>query len=152
MRRKTLSIAESCTGGLLGHMITQTPGSSKYFMGGLITYSDEVKTGKLGIPRSGLMKHGAVSEYTAILMAKKVRKIFRTDIGIGITGIAGPDGATKTKPVGLVYIAASTVKDTFCKKFQFKGSRTEIKSHAARAALHLLREIDTFVGGYRSKL
>ena len=139
MRRKTLSIAESCTGGLLGHLITQTPGSSKYFMGGLITYSDEVKAGKLGIPKAGLAKFGAVSEYTATLMAKKVRKIFRTDIGVGITGIAGPDGATKTKPVGLVYIAASTPKHVFCKKYLFTGKRGEIKSRAAHAALNLLR-------------
>ena len=139
MKRKTLSIAESCTGGLLGHLITQTPGSSKYFMGGMITYSDEVKAGKLGIPRSALAKHGAVSEYTALLMAKRVRRIFRTDMGIGITGIAGPDGGTKQKPVGLVYIAASTPKQAICGKYLFKGDRAKIKSQAAHAALNLLR-------------
>ena len=138
MRKKTLSIAESCTGGLLGHLITQAPGCSRYFMGGLITYSDEAKVGKLGIPRTGLAKHGAVSEYTASLMAKRVRRLFRTDYGIGITGIAGPDGGTKQKPVGLVYIAASTPSRTSCKKYKFTGARTEIKSRAAHEALKLL--------------
>ena len=139
MKRKTLSIAESCTGGLLGHLITQTPGCSKYFMGGMITYSDEVKLGKLGIPKSAIAKHGAVSEVTAILMAKKVRRIFKTNMGIGITGIAGPDGGTKQKPVGLVFIAASTLKKTISRKYIFKGTRTQIKSQAAHAALNLLR-------------
>ena len=138
MRKKTLSIAESCTGGLLGHLITQAPGCSKYFMGGLITYSDEVKTGKLGIPKAKLAKFGAVSDYTATLMAKRVRRMFRTDYGIGITGIAGPDGGTKQKPVGLVFIAASTPSRTFCKKYRFAGTRSEIKSGAAHEALKLL--------------
>ena len=139
MHKKTLSIAESCTGGLLGHLITQAPGCSKYFMGGLITYGDETKTSKLGIPRASLTKHGVVSEYTASLMAKRVRRLFRTDFGIGITGITGPDGGSRKKPVGLVYIAASTPQRTFCKKYQFKGVRSEIKTSAAHEALKLLR-------------
>ena len=140
MKLRTLSIAESCTGGLLGHLITETPGCSKYFMGGLITYSDDVKIEKLGLPKKELQKHGAVSEYTASLMARKVRRVFKTDIGIGITGIAGPDGGSKQKPVGLVYIAASTAPKITCKKYLFKGNRSSIKRQSARAALNLVRQ------------
>ena len=140
MKIKTLSIAESCTGGLLGHLITETPGSSKYFIGGLITYSDDVKIQKLGIPKTELAAHGAVSEYTATLMAKKVRRAFKTDVGIGITGIAGPEGGTQQKPVGLVYIAASTPGKVACQKHVFKGSRHSIKQQSARAALKLARQ------------
>ena len=139
MKQKTLSIAESCTGGLLGHRITQVPGSSRYFVGGLIAYSDDAKTRLLGISKTGLAKHGAVSAYTAGSMAKKVRQLFRTDLGVGITGIAGPGGGSRKKPVGLVYIAVSTPRRTRCERCRFKGSRSRIKSRAARQALKLLR-------------
>ena len=134
---KTLSIAESCTGGLLGHIITSIPGSSDYFMGGLISYNDRIKIEKLGVSRVSLKKFGAVSEIVAKEMAKNVRRIFKTDYGIAITGIAGPGGGTPRKPVGLVYIAVSSAKKIICKEYRFRGSRTQIKSLSANAALTL---------------
>lgn len=136
---KTLSIAESCTGGLLGHCLTSVPGSSKYFVGGIIAYADRIKNKKLGVSESLLSKSGAVSEVVAKTMAKNIRKIFKTDYGLAITGIAGPGGGSTQKPVGLVYIAVSNPKKIVCKKFHFTGSRNTIKSRSVHEALKLLR-------------
>ncbi len=137
--KKKLSLAESCTGGLLGHLITNSPGSSNYFMGGTVAYNDRVKIEMLGVPERLLKKFGAVSESVAKSMAKNVRRLFRADLGISITGIAGPGGGTKKKPVGLVYIAIADSKHASCKKCQFFGTRRKIKSSAAHKALDLLR-------------
>ncbi|MCK5579936.1 MAG: CinA family protein [Candidatus Omnitrophica bacterium] len=139
-KKKTLSIAESCTGGLLTHRLTNIPGSSNFIKFGIVTYCNEAKTKFLKIPEMLLKKKGAVCEEVAELMAKGVRKINKTDFGIGITGIAGPDGGTKAKPVGLVYMAVDTGVETLCLKCQFEGSRTEIKKQATEQALKLLSE------------
>jgi PncC family amidohydrolase len=135
---KTLSVAESCTGGLLGQRITAVPGSSDYFMGGIIAYSDRIKTTRLGVSKKSLKKYGAVSKNVAEQMAKNVRRFFKTDYGLSITGIAGPGGGTKTKPVGLVYIAVSTPKKVFCKKYFFRGGRNAVRSQASHQAINLL--------------
>ncbi|MGB4372554.1 MAG: nicotinamide-nucleotide amidohydrolase family protein, partial [Halanaerobiales bacterium] len=105
LKKKNLSIsvAESCTGGLLGSRITDVPGSSAYFMGGMIVYSNEAKIKQLQVAKDTIRKYGAVSEETAREMAKNIRELFQTDLGIAITGIAGPDGGSARKPVGLVY-------------------------------------------------
>lgn len=138
--KKTLVIAESCTGGLLASRITDIPGSSDYFKLGLITYGNEPKNKLLNIPIETIKKYGAVSKQVATLMAKNVRAIASADYGIGISGIAGPAGATKNKPVGLVYIALSTKNKTFCEEFRFIGTRNLIKYKSTQAALNLLRK------------
>lgn len=135
--QKKLSTAESCSGGLAGHRLTNVPGSSAYFSGGIIAYANEVKTKILGVPSFLLKKNGAVSAPTALKMASQARKLFKTDYGIGITGIAGPSGGSKPKPVGLVFIAVSDTKRTLCRSFRFKGRRIQIKNQAAEAALRL---------------
>ena len=144
---KTLASAESCTGGLLGHQLTQVPGSSDYYLGGVVCYSDRSKTKLLRIPARSLKNHSAVSEYTARQMAQNVRKLFKADYGVGITGIAGPGGGTLQKPVGRVYLAVASSKRVVCKKSGFKGGRALIRSQAAAGALALL--LDFLAGGAR---
>lgn len=146
----TLSIAESCSGGLISHIITNVPGASNYFMGGVISYSNGLKRRILNVPVRLLRKYGAVSSSVSKKMAEGVRVLTHTDLGLGITGIAGPclvptkvgkgrpSGSTKDKPVGLVYIALSTSKGTLVEKFNFYGERTEIKRRTADAALAML--------------
>ena len=138
-KKKTLSIAESCTGGLLADRITDIPGSTKYFQIGLVAYSNESKNKVLNIPIETIKKHGAVSKQVARLMAKNVRLLSKSDIGIGISGITGPSGGTKKKPVGLVYIALSTKAKTVCKEHLFLGQRDIVKFKATQAALDMLR-------------
>lgn len=137
--RKTLSIAESCTGGLLADRITDIPGSSRYFKMGIVVYSNKSKENILGIPIEIIKRHGAVSKETASLMAKNIRKLTETDIGVGISGIAGPGGGSGKKPVGLVYIALATKRKTFSREFRFLGQREIIKYKATQAALNMLR-------------
>ena len=139
-RKMTLSIAESCTGGLLSSRITDTPGSSKYFRMGLVTYSNASKNKFLGIPLKTIREYGAVSKNIATLMAKNMRSLTKTDVGIGITGIAGPTGATKKKPVGLVYIALSSKRKTICKEFRFLGQRDIVKHKTTQMALDIIRK------------
>ena len=138
-KKKTLSIAESCTGGLLADRITDIPGSTKYFRMGVVAYSNESKNKVLNIPIETIKKHGAVSKQVASLMAKNVRLLSKSDIGIGISGITGPSGGTKKKPVGLVYIAISTKDKTLCKESRFLGQREIIKFKTTQAALDILR-------------
>ena len=138
--KQTLAVAESCTGGLLASRLTDIPGSSNFFKCGLVVYSNEAKIMLLKVPSSAIQKYGAVSRQVAIAMAKGVRKIFKTDFGIGITGIAGPAGATKKKPVGLMYIAVHTKHETLCAECLFKGSRISIKSQAVTQALRTILE------------
>lgn len=137
---KTLAIAESCTGGLLSARLTSIPGSSRFLKAGLVTYSNESKMKLLKIPQKILKRHGAVSQIVAEMMAKNVRKTFKTDFGIGITGIAGPDGATKHKPVGLTFITVSTATESLTLECLFNGNRTSVRSQAVRTALKLLLE------------
>ncbi len=139
-KRKTVAVAESCSGGLLSHRLTNIPGSSKYFKGAVVAYSNHIKSSILKVPSSLLRKYGAVSESIATQMAKNVRRLFKTDFGIAITGIAGPTGGTKNKPVGLNYIAVSTNSKTLCLQCRFKGNRLAIKRQATTQALKTLLE------------
>lgn len=135
----TISCAESCTGGLLSSRLTDVAGSSAYLYGSVISYDNEVKISELKVPRHILETVGAVSEETAIAMAEGIKNKFGTSIGIGITGIAGPDGGSDEKPVGLVYIAIAGELGTKCYKNQFKGKRTAIKYRATQTALDIVR-------------
>lgn len=135
----TLAVAESCTGGKLGDLITNMPGSSDYFAGGVIAYSNDAKEKFLGVSKKSLETEGAVSEDVARQMASGARKAFMASIGVGITGIAGPTGATPTKPVGLVFVAVSSNDRTVCLRSVFKGGREDVKAKAADEALRLLR-------------
>jgi len=142
LRKKscTLSIAESCTGGLINDRITDVPGSSDYFMGGMITYSNESKARHLGVPLDDIKKYGAVSPQVAKKMAQGVRKAFSTNFGLSTTGIAGPTGGTKEKPVGLVFIGLAKGKRTWVIKLILEGSRREIKEKATEKALKFFYE------------
>ncbi|MGB2582160.1 MAG: nicotinamide-nucleotide amidohydrolase family protein [Thermoplasmata archaeon] len=139
-RSLTLAVAESCTGGRLGDAITDVPGSSAYFLGGVISYGNEAKFSLLGVDRSTLESTGAVSEEVALMMADGVRKRLGASIGVGITGIAGPTGATPAKPVGLVYIAVSSSERSLSARSVFAGSRSEVKAQAVLKALEMLSE------------
>lgn len=134
----TLSVAESCTGGLLSHLITNVSGSSKYFLGSIVSYSDQSKINLLGVKKETIKNFGAISEETALEMAVNVCKKFKSDIGLSVTGIAGPTGGTVEKPVGLVFIGVKFFKKISVHKFNFKGTRLSIKKQAASKALELL--------------
>lgn len=138
--RKTLAIAESCTGGLVVNRLTNISGSSQFLKLGIIAYSNAAKIKLLGVPKAVIRRYGAVSEQTALAMAKAVQRILKTDFGVGITGIAGPTGATRAKPVGMTYIAIHTGLETLCLQYLFEGNRAGIKSRAATQALRLLDE------------
>ena len=136
----SVSVAESCTGGLLAHKLTNISGSSAYFKQGLVVYSNEAKISYLDIPQDMLKKYGAVSEKVAAQLALSIRDRAGTDYGLGITGIAGPTGGTPTKPVGLVYIGFADKKGARVEKQQFAGDRIENKERAVQAALDMLRK------------
>ena len=134
-----IAIAESCTGGLISHRITNLSGSSDYFESGIVSYSNEAKIELLRIPEETLKTYGAVSSQTATAMAEGIRIARNTDIGLGVTGIAGPKGGNATKPVGLVYIALSSPSCVEYKEFRFTGDRGEIKLKTSEAALEMLK-------------
>lgn len=137
-RGLTLALAESCTGGLVSSLITDIAGSSDYFLGSVIAYSNSVKVAELGVKASTLKKYGAVSKETAREMALGARRRLGGDISAAITGIAGPGGGTKEKPVGLVFIAVSRGRTTEARRFVFKGARKSIKRQSAQAALSMI--------------
>jgi len=137
--KKTIAVAESCTAGLVSNLLTQCSGSSGYFILGVVAYSNKTKENILKIPPSLIAKYTAVSKETASMMASHIRKIAKTDFGLGITGIAGPTGGTTKKPVGTVFIALDSKNKKFCKKFIFKGNRLGIRKKAALKALELLK-------------
>jgi len=139
-RKLTLSVAESCTGGLITDRLTDVPGSSVFLERGVVTYSNTSKVELLGVPASIIESHGAVSEDVAILMAEGVKKLAGTDIGLATTGIAGPTGGTEEKPVGTVFVALSTGRGTTCRRFQFRWDRRRIKEMTSQIALNMLRK------------
>jgi nicotinamide-nucleotide amidase len=138
-RKLTLSMAESCTGGYLSHLITSVPGCSDYFLGSMVPYAYEIKMRQLGVKPEVLEKYGAVSEPTIIEMANIVRAKFNTDIGVATSGIAGPGGATPEKPVGMVWIAYSDKHQTVTKKLQISSDRAINIKMASAAVLNLIR-------------
>ena len=135
----TLAVAESCTGGLIAERLTNVPGSSKYFVEGLVTYSNESKQRLLGVDKKLIREFGAVSQQVARDMARGVRHRAKTDFGLAVTGIAGPDGGTEEKPVGLVFIALADDAHTEHKRFVLPGDRELIRWRASQAALDMLR-------------
>lgn len=134
----TLSVAESCSGGLIAKRITDVPGSSAYFLLGAVTYSNDSKERILGVPAELIERYGAVSSEVALSMAKGVRKISGSDIAIATTGIAGPDGGTPEKPVGTVFIAMDSEVGSVAFLHQFTGDRTTVREDTAETALRLL--------------
>lgn len=138
-RGATLATAESCTGGLLAGRLTEVPGSSDYFISGVVSYANAAKMDLLGVPREMIETHGAVSEQVAEAMARGARERAGTTYGIGITGIAGPGGGTEEKPVGLVYIALADAQESKARKLIFPGDRQFIRTLSVNAALDILR-------------
>lgn len=138
-KQLTIACAESCTGGLLTSRLTDVAGSSAYVLGSIVSYSNAVKLGALSVPEEILSTEGAVSEEVAGLMAKGAMTALKSDIGVGITGVAGPDGGTDDKPVGLVYIAVAGKSGVRCEKNLFNGTRKAIKYRASQAALDMVR-------------
>ncbi len=135
-----LAAAESCTGGLISHLITNVAGSSNYYLGGVTAYSNQVKMRMLGVSRDTLEHHGAVSEATVLEMARGIRKAMGADIGISISGIAGPTGGTPDKPVGTVWIGLSSARGEYARHFLWSGDRLAVKEQSAQAALKMLVE------------
>jgi nicotinamide-nucleotide amidase len=140
-RGLTIGLAESCTGGLIASRLTDVPGSSRYVERGVVTYSNASKTELLGVPEDMIAAHGAVSEPVAVAMAEGIRSRSGVDIGIGVTGIAGPDGGTPEKPVGTVAIAAAAAAGTRVRTFRFVGGREMVKFQASQAALDMVRRL-----------
>jgi len=136
--KSTIAVAESCTGGLISYLLTKLPGSSGYFVLGIVAYSNKTKIELLKVPAGIISKNGAVSAETALFLAEGVRRLANTDFGIGITGIAGPGGGTSAKPVGTVFIAVARKKIAVCKKFKFSGGRNSIRKKSALESLKLL--------------
>lgn len=138
-RDMTLAVAESCTGGLIGSRLTDVPGSSSYFLGGMIVYSNQAKIDLLDVSGETLEENGAVSVVTAVEMARGVRAKLGSDLGIAVTGIAGPDGGTEEKPVGTVCIGLASGQDAFSEKYLFCGTRAQVKEKSASMALDWVR-------------
>jgi len=134
----TVATAESCTGGLLAKTITDVPGSSGYFAGGVVSYSNEAKRRLLGVPTALLEAHGAVSAQVARAMALGVRERFGAGLAVSVTGVAGPQGGTPAKPVGLTYVAAADALGVEVRRFVWDGDRAVNRERSARAALELL--------------
>ncbi len=139
MRRRTVAVAESCTGGLLSERLTRIAGSSNFFLGGVVCYSNELKTLLAGVPEALIATHGAVSKPVAQAMAEGVRRRADASLGVGITGIAGPGGGTPEKPVGLVFIGLADEKGTSVREFRFPGDRERVRFWASQAALEMIR-------------
>ncbi|MGH7247402.1 MAG: CinA family nicotinamide mononucleotide deamidase-related protein, partial [Pseudomonadota bacterium] len=139
MKQRTVATAESCTGGLLGERLTRVPGSSSFFLGGAICYSNNMKTKLAGVPAALIETHGAVSKPVAQAMAEGIRARAGASYGIGVTGVAGPGGGTPEKPVGLVFIAVADEHSTQVREFRFPGDRERIRLWATQASLELIR-------------
>jgi PncC family amidohydrolase len=139
-RSLTLATAESCTGGLIGYSLTEVAGSSGYYLGGVISYSNEAKVEQLGVPAKTIEQHGAVSAQTAVAMAEGARRRFGADYGIAVTGVAGPGGGSEEKPVGLVYVAVADASGDEVRRHQRHGERHDNRLESARVCLELLLE------------
>jgi nicotinamide-nucleotide amidase len=152
-RKQTLAVAESCSGGLIGHRLTNVPGSSAYVIGDIVAYNNQVKMSVLGVKKATLETHGAVSTEVASEMAAGVRQMTNASYGIGTTGIAGPDGGTPDKPVGTVCIALATAEHTYAYQYKFWGTREWVKILTAQVALDWVRRaalgIDPMTSGWR---
>lgn len=139
-QKRTIALAESCTGGLIQEIITRQPGSSAYFLGGIVSYANEVKSGVLGVDENTLHKHGAVSAQTAEAMAAACKKLFNSDLAAAVTGIAGPDGGTGEKPVGTVHIAFAIDNRVMSRLLTLRGDRALIRKQAAYNILRFIAD------------
>ncbi len=139
LKQRTIAIAESCTGGLVAERLTRVPGSSNYFVGGVVCYSNELKRRLTGVPAALIEEHGAVSKQVAQALAEGIRRTTGASLGLGVTGIAGPGGGTTEKPVGLVFISLADDRGTQVREFRFPGDRERIRQFASNAALELVR-------------
>ncbi len=139
-RSMTLASAESCTGGLVGYALTEISGSSEYYLGGVISYSNEAKRNQLGVSAATLERHGAVSAQAAVAMAEGARRIFGADVAVAVTGIAGPAGGTPAKPVGLAYVAVADEAGSEVRRHQRHGDRHANRVASAGACLELVLE------------
>jgi nicotinamide-nucleotide amidase len=143
-RHKTLTTAESCTGGLIAHALTEVSGSSDYYIGGLVSYSNGLKERELGVDDETLRTHGAVSAQTCVAMAEGSRRRYGADLGVSVTGIAGPGGGSDAKPVGLTYVGVADENGHDVRRFVWGGDRHDNKMRSAEAALTLVLErLDT---------
>ena len=138
---RTVATAESCTAGMVAAYIASVPGASAVLRGGAVTYCDEVKHEVLGVSEETLAEHTAVSSQTAVEMAERAREMFSADCAVSLTGYAGPDGGTEDDPAGTVYIGASNEAGAICRRFEFAGSRNEVRAEAAIAALEMLEAL-----------
>ena len=139
-KKKTVSTAESCTGGYISHLLTSIPGSSSYYTGSIISYSYDIKENELHIPQETLRKHGAVSKIVVEQMTQTIRQKYKTDYSISTSGIAGPTGGSAEKPVGTVWIAVATPEKVIAEKFLFGNNRERNIQKAAHAALNMLKK------------
>ena len=139
---KTLATAESCTGGMIGSLLTAVPGSSRVYKGGIISYTNQVKEVQLGVPADMLAKFGAVSQPVAVAMATGAMKKLGADIAISVTGLAGPDGDDFGTPVGTVFIGYADANFSFARKFRFEGNRQQVRVAAAEQALRIVLEMN----------
>ena len=140
-QKKTICTAESCTGGFIAHKITSVPGSSEYYIGTMVAYSNEIKIHELNVDIDTIENQGAVSEDVVLAMAANAKKKFKTDYSIACSGIAGPDGGTDTKPVGTVWIAVSSNNKTITRKLQLGNNRDRVILETAQHALNILRKM-----------
>ncbi|MEI6447723.1 MAG: nicotinamide-nucleotide amidohydrolase family protein, partial [Actinomycetes bacterium] len=138
---RTIATGESCTGGLLAARLADQPGASDYLLGGTVAYSNRAKTEQLGVPAELIDQEGAVSEPVALALAEGARGRFGAEIGVGITGIAGPGGGTEAKPVGLVWFAVSTDSGNVSRSIQVPGARADVRERATTIALHMIRRV-----------
>jgi len=142
MRKLTIATAESCTGGLLAARLTDLPGASQYMLGGVVAYSNDVKIAHAAVPAELIERHGAVSLEVAEALADGARTRLGADLGVGITGVAGPDGGTEQKPVGLVWLSVSAGADgRLTRSVNLPGARADIRDRATAVAMHLIRRL-----------
>jgi nicotinamide-nucleotide amidase len=139
-QKKTVAFAESCTGGLVSKLLTDSAGASDIFLEGIVTYHNDSKIKRLGVSKNTLVKHGAVSEQTALAMARGMKRSAGSDLAVSVTGIAGPTGDTPDKPLGLVWIGLATDEGVKAHKFVFGGDRATVRQRAAQNAFNLLRK------------
>jgi PncC family amidohydrolase len=140
-KRMTLAVAESCTGGMIGGAITDAPGASLYFIGGVIAYDNRIKKDILRVPQAMISNYGAVSGQTVAAMARGGRRLMKADCALAVSGVAGPDGGLKEKPVGLVYIAIAVKSAVKSFKYRFRGTRSRIRRKAVQESLQRLIQL-----------
>jgi nicotinamide-nucleotide amidase len=139
--RRTIAVAESCTGGLLAARLTNPPGASEYVFGGIVAYADQAKVDLVGVPSEAIERHGAVSEHVARALAKGARMTLGADLGVGVTGVAGPGGGSEEKPVGLVWLSIAGPEGALTRSVRLPGGRADVRERAVTVAMHMIRRL-----------